>query len=58
MCDKMAVYEKRSIEECTRKTGKRPIPVRWIDINKGDKERPVYRSRLVAKDYNKVGPWI
>ena len=25
---------------------------RWIDINKGDDENPVYRSRLVGKEFN------
>eukprot|EP00969_Alexandrium_andersonii_P014742 644340-Alexandrium_andersonii.AAC.1 len=44
------VYEKVPIEECRRETGKAPIQVRWVDINKGDEERPEYRSRLVAKE--------
>ena len=48
----MMVYEKRPIQECMQRTGRRPIPVRWIDVNKGDKCNEVYRSRLVAKDYN------
>ena len=34
-------------------TGKAPIGVRWVDINKGDKVHPEYRSRLVAKEINK-----
>ena len=25
------------------------VKTRWIDINKGDDENPVYRSRLVGK---------
>ena len=28
------------------------IKARWIDINKGDDDNPVYRSRLVGKDFN------
>ena len=44
----MGVYEKVNIEECWRETGKAPIAVRWVDINKGDSESPNYRSRLVA----------
>ena len=44
------VYEKRPIKECIDKTGKKPIQVRWIDINKGDSINPEYRSRLVAKE--------
>ena len=47
---KHGLYEKRTIEECMRITGKRPIGVRWVDINKGDTVNPEYRSRLVAKE--------
>ena len=32
--------------------GVKVIQVRWIDINKGDEEKPDIRSRLVAKDFN------
>ena len=28
------------------------IRTRWIDINTGDDENPVYRSRLVGKEFN------
>ena len=38
---------------CWDKTGKAPIGVRWVDINKGDKIHPEYRSRLVAKEIKK-----
>ena len=31
------------------------IQVRWIDINKGDVEKPDYRSRLVAKQFKRKG---
>ena len=44
---KIQVYEERTIEECWHKTGKRPIPTRWVDILKGDEER----SRWVAQDF-------
>ena len=33
-----------------RMEGKAPIPVRWVDINKGSAEDPEYRSRLVATE--------
>ena len=29
-------------------TGRPPISVRWVDVNKGDEKHPNYRSRLVA----------
>ena len=48
----MGVYDKVDLEECWRETGKAPIGVRWVDINKGDTENPKYRSRLVAKEFN------
>ena len=30
-------------------SGKNPISVRWVDVNKGDELHPKYRSRLVAR---------
>ena len=33
-------------------TGKKPIAVRWIDVNKGDAKNPNMRSRVVAKEFN------
>ena len=48
----MGLYVKVPIAECLGKTGKQPISVRWIDINKGDQESPNYRSRLVAREIN------
>ena len=37
-------------EECWNVTGQKPIGTKWVDVNKGDKVNPVYRSRLVAKE--------
>ena len=34
------------------KQGWRLIQTRWIDINKGDKDNPNYRSRFVGKEFN------
>ena len=47
---KHEVYTKTEIGECWKETGKAPIKVKWIDINKGGAENPEYRSRLVAKE--------
>ena len=44
------VYRKVPMEECWSETGKAPIKVRWLDINKGDEVNAEYRSRLVAKE--------
>ena len=48
----MNLYTKVNIPRCLAKTGKKPIAVRWIDMNKGDDENPDYRSRLVGKELN------
>ena len=45
---KHGVYTKVPIEESWRVTGRAPIGARWIDVNKGDEDKPDYRSRLVA----------
>ena len=35
--------------EARRQTGRPPVSVRWVDVNKGDDLTPNYRSRLVAR---------
>eukprot|EP00973_Karenia_brevis_P039952 5514950-Karenia_brevis.AAC.1 len=47
----MGVYRKVPIKKCIEQTGKMPIGVRWIDVNKQDTLNPKYRSRLVAKEF-------
>ena len=42
------VYVEADVEECVKVTGKNPIQVRWVDVDKGF---GVYRSTLVAKDF-------
>ena len=36
-----------------KKTGKGPITLKWIDRNKGDREHPNYRSRIVVREVKK-----
>ena len=48
----MKLYTKVPIKECLAKTGKQPIAVRWTDVNKQDTSNPLYRSRLVGKEFN------
>ena len=50
---KYGVYDKVRISECYERTGKAPIGVRWVDVNKGDDVNVEYRSRLVAKEIKK-----
>ena len=47
---KYGVYKKVPISDCYAQTGKEPIGVRWVDVNKGDHVTPEYRSRLVAQE--------
>ena len=42
----------RPLTECWEKTGKDPVTMKWVDTNKGDEKNPVYRRRLVAKEFN------
>ena len=36
-------------QKAYERTGRPPISVRWVDVNKGDEQEPNYRSRLVAR---------
>ena len=49
------VWEKRIMGEVRRVTGKPPITVRWVDVNKGDNVNPNIRSRLVARQICQAG---
>ena len=42
-------------DEARARTGKPPITVKWVDVNKGDDASPDYRSRLVAREKAEVG---
>ena len=43
------VWVKQPLHRAKQHTGKAPITVRWVDVNKGDEANPRYRSRLVAR---------
>jgi hypothetical protein len=49
---KRKVYTKVPLAQCLQKTGRMPIGVRWVDINKGDEVNENYRSRVVGKEFN------
>eukprot|EP00972_Heterocapsa_arctica_P019450 2869773-Heterocapsa_arctica.AAC.1 len=49
---KMKVYDKVSHSECVGK----PIPVRWVDTDKGTEADPNYRSQIVAKELKATQP--
>ena len=48
--NKHKVYQKVDVQECIERIGKKLITVRWVDVEKGDKQNPECRSRLVAKE--------
>lgn len=43
------VWTEVPVQDCMEKTGKPPIPVRWVITNKGDKNNYNVKARLVAK---------
>ena len=49
------VWKLQRYEEARRLTGRRPISVRWVDVNKGDDKSPNIRSRLVAREIRAPG---
>eukprot|EP00973_Karenia_brevis_P072169 10025940-Karenia_brevis.AAC.1 len=49
----MKLYDVVPMAECLRKTCRKPIQGRWLDVNKGDLQNPLYRSRYVAKEFRK-----
>lgn len=48
---KMVVYT-RVPRAMQKAKGGKVIGVRWVDVNKGDYEKPDYRSRLVGQEFN------
>lgn len=47
---KMKIWEYDTVENCLAKSGRQPIPMGWVDINKGDDEHPKVRCRLVVQE--------
>ena len=48
---KLGVY-RRVPRALIKELGGKLISVRWLDTNKGDRDEPNYRSRLVGREYN------
>jgi len=46
-----SIWREVPIQDCWDKTGKDPVSVRWVDVNKGGEDRMEVRSRLVARDF-------
>eukprot|EP00974_Lingulodinium_polyedra_P037852 3629917-Lingulodinium_polyedra.AAC.1 len=43
----------RCARKCVGEENGKIIDLKWIDTNKGDAANPVYRSRLVGREYNR-----
>ena len=48
--DELEVMVPATLDEALEATGHRPVPCRWVDIDKGDSTAPLYRSRLVCQE--------
>ena len=44
------VYTKVPVVQCYERTGKKPMGVRWVIVNKGGDDNPNVCARLVAKE--------
>ena len=49
------VYTYAAISTAIQKTGRRPLRLKWIDCNKGDKKKMQLRSRLVCTEVKPKG---
>ena len=49
------VWSLKAFDEARRRTGKPPVTVRWVDVNKGDDMNPNIRSRLAARQIRQPG---
>ena len=50
LVDELNAYKYDSVDNCLKTNGKRPIPVKWVDVNKGDAQRLEVRSRLAVAE--------
>eukprot|EP00971_Amphidinium_carterae_P332456 6466627-Amphidinium_carterae.2 len=46
----LGAYEYSTVSECMERTGKPPVSVGWVYVNKGDSVSPNVRCRLVVKE--------
>lgn len=51
---KERIYERVPMRMRTQSEQKKPHGVKWIDVNKGDADRPKIRSRLVAREIKRA----
>ena len=49
------VWSMRSVQEAWKLTGRPPISVGWVEVNKGDDDNTNYRSRHFAPEIRMAG---
>ena len=49
----MQVWDIVPVSACMSAAGRKPINGRWVDVNKGDDDTKVFRSRYVAQEIKK-----
>ena len=45
-------FYRRVPQAMIKQVGGKLVSVKWLDMSKGDRDFPKYRSRLVAREYN------
>ena len=50
LVDQLGACKYDSVDNCLKTTGKRPIPVKWVDVNRGDAQSLEVRSRLAVAE--------
>ena len=50
LIDQLNAYKYNTVDNCLQTAGKRPIPVKWVNVNKGDTQRLEVRSRLTVAE--------
>ena len=50
LVDDLNAYKYDSVDNRLKTTGKRPMPVKWVDVNKRDAQRSEVRSRLAVAE--------
>ena len=50
LIDQLKANKYNTVDNCLKTSAKRPIPVKWVEVNKGDRQRPKVRPRLTVAE--------
>ena len=45
------IWEEKSVSECSAKTGKAPVSVRWVDTSKGGSSNYLVRNEFARETH-------